>query len=259
MAAKVSDRGSRTILGARSSAGQSGQVIFAFPRTFPADAVELAVVDVDVACRMAGARMRPLEIVLARRHEQLRPLFSTQADAETLLARCANVIRIAYVRMARRHGSLSEDFHAYHNETHILDILDGRIDRLISTHGVSALALRDWCVLGLFAACHDLRQREKPMYEAGVGANERASIEETFRLLDHCGFSRNLDADIYLAMALTIGGSTFDARPPPGSAAFMPPNWSNPVAHWRQCFPNSTSTGRIGERIHASCTPMIWP
>ncbi|OJY96839.1 MAG: hypothetical protein BGP25_07840 [Lysobacterales bacterium 63-13] len=195
-------------------------MIFAFPRTFPADEVELAVADVDAARRIAGARMQPLENVLARRLEQLRPLLSTHADAETLLARCAEAIRIAYARMALRHGSLGEDFHAYHNETHILDILGGRIDRLIATHGVFALGLRDWCILGLFAACHDLRQREKPMYEAGVGANERASIEETFRLLDHCGFARSADADIYLAIDLTIGGSTFDARPPPGSAAF---------------------------------------
>src|SRR5690606_6210151 len=67
---------------------------------------------------------------------------------------------------------------------------------------------------------HDLRQREQPAYEAGVGANERASLEEAFRLLDQTGFSREADADIRVALDLTIGGSTFDARPPPGGAAF---------------------------------------
>ncbi len=178
------------------------------------------VADVDTARRIVGERIRPLETILARRHAQLQPLTSTSADSEALLTRCANALRIAFVRMACRHGSLGEDFHAYHNETHILDILGPRIDRLIATHGVFALSLRDWCVLNLFAACHDLRQRELSMYEAGVGANERASIEETFRLLDHCGFSRSIDSDIFLAIDLTIGGSTFDARPPPGSAAF---------------------------------------
>ncbi len=180
----------------------------------------MAVADIDAARRIAGERIRPLEATLARRHEQLKPLLSARADSETLLERCANAIRIAYVRLAYRHGTLGEDFHAYHNETHILDILGPRIDCLIATHGLLALGLRDWCVLNLFAACHDLRQREEPMYEAGVGANERASIEETFRLLDHCGFSRSVDADIYLAIDLTIAGSTFDARQPPGSAAF---------------------------------------
>ena len=204
------ESGLRTILGGRSSQGRSHHVIFGFPTTFPADAIELAVADVDAARRIAGDRIRPLETILARRLEQLRPLLPARPDSEALLDRCANAIRIAYVRMARRHGTLGEDFHAYHNETHILDILGPRIDRLISTHGVLALGLRDWCVLNLFAACHDLRQREESVYEAGVGANERASTEETFRLLDRCGFSRSVDADIYLAMDLTIAGSTFD-------------------------------------------------
>jgi hypothetical protein len=195
-------------------------VIFGFPRSYIADAVETAVPDVSAARALAGDRLRPLDEALAERHGQLAPLVPTHANAEDLLARCADVIRIAFVRLACRHGSLSEDFHAYHNEEHILDILRGRIGRLIKANGVFALGLRDWCILDLFAACHDLRQREEPLYEAGVGANERASLEETFRLLDRGGFSREADADIYLALDLTIGGSTFDARPPPGGAAF---------------------------------------
>lgn len=203
-----------------SGKGLKRQVIFGFPRTYPADAVELELPDIAAARALAGSRLRPLEDALAERHAQLAPLLPGREDARALLSRCADVIRIAFVRLARRHGSLSEDFHAYHNEEHILDILKGRIGRLIQTHGVFALSLRDWCVLDLFAACHDLRQREEPAYQAGVGANERASLEETFRLLGQCGFSRDADADIHLALDLTIGGSTFDARPPPGGAAF---------------------------------------
>jgi hypothetical protein len=196
-------------------------VIFGFPRRYAADAVELALPDVVAARALLGTlSMRPLEEALAERQVQLAPLLSTEDDAESLLARCANVIRIGYARLARRHGSLSQEFHAYHNEAHILDILGGRISRLITANGVFALGLRDWCVLDMFAACHDLRQREDPLYEAGVGANERASIEESFRLLDACGFSRESDADIFVALDLTISGSTFDARPPPGGAAF---------------------------------------
>jgi hypothetical protein len=195
-------------------------VIFDFPRTFPADAVELELPDIDAARALAGERLNALEQALTERRAQLAPLLPSHKEAGTLLARCEDAIRIAYARLARRHGSWSKDFHAYHNEQHILEILRDRIGRLIQKHGPFALDLRDWCVLGLFAACHDLRQREATLYEAGVGANERASVEETFRLLDHCGFSRDSDRDIYQALDLTIAGSTFDARPPPGGAAF---------------------------------------
>lgn len=195
-------------------------MIFGFPRSYAADAVELALPDVTAARTLLGTALQPLDAALAERDVQLAPLLPTEANAESLLERRADVIRIGYARLASRHGSLSEEFHAYHNEAHILDILSGRISRLIAANGVFALGLRDWCVLDMFAACHDLRQREEPIYEAGVGANERASIEETFRLLDACGFSRNTDADLYTALDLTISGSTFDARPPPGGAAF---------------------------------------
>lgn len=195
-------------------------MIFGFPRSYPADAVELALPDVAAARALMDKALEPLDRVLAERNTQLAPLQSTVPDAELLLERSADVIRIGFARLARRHGSFSKEFHAYHNEQHILDILGSRIGRLIAANGVFALGLRDWCVLDMFAACHDLRQREEPMYEAGVGANERASIEETFRLLDNCGFSPDSDADLYIALDLTISGSTFDARPPPGGAAF---------------------------------------
>jgi hypothetical protein len=195
-------------------------VIFGFPRSYPADSVELSLPDVAAARSLMGDKLLPLENALVERRVQLAPLLSSEPDAETLLDRCADVIRVGYARLARRHGSLSDEYHAYHNEEHILDILGGRISRLIAANGVFTLTLRDWCVLGMFAACHDLRQREEPMYEAGVGANERASIEETFRLLDASGFSRETDTDLYVALDLTISGSTFDARPPPGGAAF---------------------------------------
>jgi hypothetical protein len=195
-------------------------VIFGFPRSFPADSVEREIPDVAAARTLAGRRMGRLEEALAMRHAELAPLIPGMQGASELLARCADFIRIAYVRLARRHGTLGEDFHAYHNEEHIVDILQGRIGRMIQTHGVFALGLRDWCVLNLFAASHDLRQREEPAYEAGVGANERASLEEAFRLLESTGFSPEADADIFLALDLTIDGSTFDARPTPGGAAF---------------------------------------
>lgn len=194
-------------------------MIFDFPRTYPPDATEIELPDAAAARACAGERFAPIDAALAARRHQLAPLISSDA-ATTLLARVEEAIRIAYARLARRHGSWSDDFHAYHNEGHILEILGARIDRLIEAHGIHALSLRDWCALGLFAACHDLRQREEPLYAAGVGANERASLEETVRLLRKVGFDETVDADIYLALDLMIDGSTFDARPPPGGAAF---------------------------------------
>src|SRR5690606_16447095 len=80
--------------------------------------------------------------------------------------------------------------------------------------------LVDWCALLLFGAGHDLRQREAPRLHDGVGANERASIEEMQRILDATGFSRERDAEIHAALELMIAGSTFDARPPPGGAFY---------------------------------------
>ncbi len=195
-------------------------MIFDFPRTFPPDAVELELADLAAVRQLAGDRLAPIEHALAERQLQLAALLAMDPAAAPLVARCADVVRIAYARLARRHGSWGDDFHAYHNEGHVLDIFGDRISRLIAVRGIFVLGLRDWCALGLFAACHDLRQREQPLYEAGVGANERASLEETFRLLDQAGFSRDGDADLFFALDLMIAGSTFDARPPPGGAAF---------------------------------------
>jgi len=187
-------------------------VIFGFPQTYPPDTVERELPDLAAALAAGGPRFAELDAVLARRRAQLAPLVTSSHD-QAFLDRCDEAIRIAYARLARRHGSWGEDFHAYHNEVHILEILGERIDRLIAARGVEALSLRDWAALGLFAAFHDLRQREAPCYEAGVGANERASLEEAFRLLDRVGFSTSTDADLHHALDLMIGGSTFDARP----------------------------------------------
>lgn len=194
-------------------------MIFDFPRTFAADAVELEVHDIESARNLAGARLKEVDLALLERRIQLAPLLKDPL-AQAFVARCEDIIRIAYVRLARRHGSLSDDFHAYHNEQHILEILRDRIGRLIAAHGVFALSLHDWCALALFAACHDLRQREPALYAAGIGANERASIDETLRLLNAAGFSEVQDANLYRALDLMIAGSTFDGRPPRGEMAF---------------------------------------
>src|SRR5690606_29309588 len=45
-----------------------------------------------------------------------------------------------------------------------------------------------------------------------VGGNEAASIAETFRILERCGFRPGDDRDLYVALELMIAGSTFDTR-----------------------------------------------
>lgn len=187
-------------------------MILPFPHEFPADAIEQRVADATQARTLVAARAPQLDAALERRRRVLAAL--APADATAVLDSADAAVRLAFARLALRHGSWGADFHAYHNEGHILEIYDRRIERLMAAIGPAALGWRDWVLLGLFAACHDLRQREVTEWHSGVGANERASIEEGFRILDLAGFQRTRDADVYRGLDLTIAGSTFDARPP---------------------------------------------
>jgi len=190
-------------------------VILQFPQRHGADETERRLPDVAAARALAGTSAAALEALLARRRDAWAILLKLPADA-ALLHATEDAVRLGYARLALRHGHLGSDFHAYHNEGHVLEICGERMDRLRESLGLQALNLREWCALMLFGAGHDLRQREAPHLVDGVGANERASIEETQRILDVCGFSRESDADLYAALELMIAGSTFDARPAPG-------------------------------------------
>ncbi|HEY0178904.1 MAG TPA: hypothetical protein VGC30_04625 [Dokdonella sp.] len=189
-----------------------------FPRAFPADAVEREIADVAAARAVLGARLAPLDAALARRRDDFAALLGDRSAA-ALYACVEDAVRLAYARLARRHGRLGGDFHAYHNEQHALDLCDGRLGRVCATLGAHALALRDWCALLVFGAGHDLRQREAPLLHAGIGANERASAEETQRILTACGVPPERDPELHLVIEIAIAGSTFDARVPrPGQA-----------------------------------------
>ena len=112
-----------------------------------------------------------------------------------------------------RHGSFGSDFHAYHNETHVLEVGERRLPRMLAGMGDAAPGARDVAALLIFAACHDLRQRETKDVPGPVGGNEAASCAECFRILDACRFDRDGDRDQYAALELMIAGSTFDTRP----------------------------------------------
>lgn len=194
-------------------------MILSFPRAFDADHAERCVPDADAARAVLADHAAPLDALAGDLRRNLAPLLAA-ADDEALLARTLEAVRVAYARLALRHGHLSDDLHAYHNEGHILDICGSRLQRLMEAEGAHAFGLRDWCALLLFGAGHDLRQREAAQTFDGVGANERASSEETARILDACGFSREHDADLHAAVELTIAGSTFDACVPAGIAFY---------------------------------------
>ena len=136
------------------------------------------------------------------------------ADTRTL-----DAVLLGTARLGLRHGSLGTDFHAYHNEIHVLEVGERRLSRMMADMGDAAPVPRDASALLLFAACHDLRQREPVNLPGPVGGNEAASIAEAFRILDACGFSREADKDQYMALELMIAGSTFDARPTPNENA----------------------------------------
>lgn len=194
-------------------------MIFAYPREFPADAVEARVPDPGTARALVTARRPDVLALLEHRRRRLAAVVRDE-PGETI-ERAENAILMAFCRLAFRHGSWGNDFHAYHNESHILEILGPRLDRMMNAVGMR-LGLRDWFRLSLFAAAHDLRQREAPEFAAGIGSNERASVEETFRILRACGFTPESNRELFLSCELMIAGSTFDARPQSATHDYNP-------------------------------------
>jgi hypothetical protein len=185
--------------------------LFELDRDFPADATELRLGDAGEA----AARVRERRADLAAIMQEVRQgyLSAFGPAAEPRFDQVRGALALGFVRMAMRHGHWGNDLHEYHNEEHVLELLIGRLAKVRLELGWSAMPAEDWLLLALFATCHDLRQREAAEFWHEVGANERASVAESFRILDAVGFSRARDRDFYVALGLMIAGSTFDARP----------------------------------------------
>ena len=181
--------------------------------SFPADAIEIRLQDPGEALRLIGERRPDVLALFASRRALLAENFG-DAIARAW-DRAERALALSLVRLAVRHGRFGNDYHDYHNEMHALEILDRRIGRVMREAGPHTLSGMDWIALSLFASCHDLRQREVVDTGHPVGSNEAASIAETQRILDHCGFDRSHDRALYLALEVMIAGSTFDARPQP--------------------------------------------
>jgi hypothetical protein len=179
-------------------------VILGYATLYQADASESALPDVKAA-RELLAQKRP-DII--HRLEALILSLANGSDAQ----KYTDAILLGTARLGLRHGSFGKDFHHYHNEGHVLDLAERRLGRMLEQCGLAAMPADDWLTLILFSACHDLRQREVKDAPGPVGGNEASSISETFRILDGCGFDRNADRAVYVAMELMIAGSTFDPR-----------------------------------------------
>lgn len=185
-------------------------MILPFPHRFPADHIEQRLPDPASARALHADAVATLDAALERCIAVLPA--PKNVAAYRLLARTRAAVQLGYVRIGARHGHLGDDFHAYHHEGHVTDII-ARVGTLAHAAGDDVLPLWQWCVLLLFAACHDLRQREQALFCAGVGANERASIDEANRILDNSGFCRTADRSIFLGLELAIAGSTFMVPP----------------------------------------------
>ncbi len=182
---------------------------------FPADAIEADIPDADAAAALLLSRRPELPPWLAHWQQQLVQEFGPDIRPDT--ARASVALRIGLARMGLRYGSWGRDYHAYHNENHALELLDGRLGRLIQ-HAGEQISGHDRIALALFSTCHDLRQRETAPNSGPVGANEAASVAESLRILAIAGFDAQHDAWLYRTMELAIAGSTFDASPlPPDS------------------------------------------
>lgn len=178
---------------------------------FPPDEIERTVPDGASARRLLNDRDPSFLGYIRQRRNTFVKHFGNAHDA--LLDRAERALMIAYARFALRHGTWGTDLHHYHNERHAVEILSDRIDYLCQEAGATALEPEDWVLLTLFGVMHDLRQREKPDASELVGANERATIEESHRILAASGFDPDRQAFVYEALRLMIAGSTFNTQP----------------------------------------------
>ena len=179
-------------------------VILGYATQYHADASESALPDATAARRLLEERRPDIITRIEAR------ILSVASGKET--GKYLDAALLGTARLGLRHGSFGTDFHHYHNEDHVLDLAERRLGRMIEQCGLDAMLPEDWLALVLFSACHDLRQRETKEASGPVGGNEAASISETFRILDVCGFDISADRDVYVAMELMIAGSTFDPR-----------------------------------------------
>ena len=137
--------------------------------------------------------------------DEERAWVDRQLDPPPFAEPVIDLIVMGFARMALRNGSQSPAPLHYHNESHVLEILH-RLHRVMKEAPES---VTDWYALALFAACHDLRQREPGQATRlrGCGVNEEASWKELERLIGD--WSLDLPDHWLQAQRWMIEGSTF--------------------------------------------------
>ncbi len=180
--------------------------------TFPPDAVEQEIADFRIAEEMLSEKDPSFLRYVQQRRAAFEKNFGKEEFSD-FLDKAQRALILAYARVALRHGAWGDDLHHYHNEGHAVEILVGRINYLCERAGAQRLKPLDWVMLTLFAATHDLRQREKPDIEALIGNNERASIHEAHRILTSVGFDPDADREVFDDLEMMIAGSTFNVQP----------------------------------------------
>ena len=188
--------------------------------TWPADAIEQEIADVTTAERFLHKNLP--ELLLAIKHGNDELIQSVGAGVPEMPDLAYRVSVICLARMALRHGSLSDATLAYHNERHLLDVLDHlrmiigyqnqqpvESDPKASLHNIGPIT----CLcLSLFAATHDVRQSKKGGDDDGIGHSERASADEAIRVVKQAGLQPQQHPGIFQLLRWMIYGSTFFVR-----------------------------------------------
>lgn len=174
-------------------------MLLGYAQLFEADDTERALPDADSARRLLD------------QHQWLARVDALLSALQVEDARVRDAFTLGLARLGHRHGGFGTDPHHYHNESHVMELAERRLPQLRAHLGIEALPAEDWTALLLFAACHDLRQRETGDVPGPVGGNEAASVAEAVRLLTACGFDCAGDAALFTALELMIAGSTFNA------------------------------------------------
>lgn len=189
--------------------------------TWPMDDIERRIPDVAAAEEyLSGRDVRVLQKIRERHAEVINEFGAGVAELPQTGYR---VSVVCLARMSLRHGSDAERQRDYHNEGHLLDVLDQM--RHISRYqpeqrlhseplpdegtGLRRLGPLSSLCLAVFAAAHDIRQSEIGYDDDGVGHNERASADECMRILMIAGLDYDRHRHIFQLLRWMIHGSTF--------------------------------------------------
>lgn len=185
--------------------------------TWPEDDVEQQVPDFASAEKLLDKNLPKLLAAIKQGNKELIESVGAGVPEIPDLAYRAGVISLA--RMALRHGSLAETALAYHNERHLVDVLNhlrmiidyqnqqpAETNSQASLHHIGPVS----CLcLSLFAATHDIRQSQKAIDDDGIGHSERASADEALRILKQVGLQPQQYPGVFQLLRWMIYGSTF--------------------------------------------------